>query len=80
MKKIIITDIETCPKYFKWSNEIIRIDTNTFTQIIDLLYGMDIQTEVIQSLRFYIGQEVEPITKEEFEAELNKAFQEILNA
>lgn len=80
MNKIKITDIESCPKYFKRGYEIVRVNANTFTVIQKYTFGIDIKTDVIQSLRFYIGQEVEPITKEEFEAELNKAFQEILNA
>jgi len=81
MKKIIITDIANLPNYFKCDHETIRVNIDTFTCVsLGTRNEYDIMTYGIDSLMYYRGSEVEPITKEEFEAELNKAFQEILNA
>lgn len=77
MKKVIIENIETCPKYFIFDNEEHRINKNTFTQIRHFSYGDDIQTFEIKSLRYYVGEKVQPITKAEFAIELNKAYAKI---
>ena len=79
MKKIKITDIETCPKYFRWIDTYVRVSKNV-TRLIKHQFGYDIDILDLNYLSFYFNEEVQPITKEEFEAELNKAFQEILNA
>ena len=77
MKKVIIENIETCPKYFKWGDYTTRINTDTFTSIFNFGYGIDITTFKKDSLDNFLGEEVQPITKAEFAIELNKAYAKI---
>lgn len=77
MKTIKITDIETCPKYFIFGKETIRVNKETITMVTYYSDGYDIQTFYISALGNYRGSLVEPITKSEFAIELNKAYAKI---
>lgn len=77
MKKVIIENIETCPKYFKFGESIFRVNKETITIVSYYDYGYDIHTFNIDSLGNYRGSLVEPITKAEFAIELNKAYAKI---
>ena len=76
--KTIITDISTCPRYFKWGSDFVRVisEKQLITRIINFENGdVDINTE--RFISAYLGEEVEPITKAEFAIELNKAYAKI---
>ena len=77
-KKITLTfEKESTPKYFKWSNRVIRVDKDTFIQISKHTSGYDIETNPMASFDYLYNQEVEPITKAEFVAHCNKAYKAI---
>lgn len=85
-----ITSIETAPQFFKWDDKFFKKCDYTIVEVSTFGYdyangvynklAYSINSYGISSLVNYVHEFVIELTKEEFEAELNKAFQKILNA
>lgn len=85
-----ITSIATAPQFFKWDDKFIKVCKDTFVEVSSFWLEYEngtfnkkaysINSYGISSLHNFVHEFVTELTKEEFEAELNKAYQEILNA